>query len=136
MNANMPTILRCLNGSLLALWLLCVAEPAVPTANAGIFSDHDAACDPWYRFHRAGNPHCIAPWARTTYGPDYCGYYVGGGSPWRGDERCPHEGTWGVDYAPWWSRVRLNWWHGQRFQGGAGQYEPDGHNRPFKNGKE
>ena len=90
------------------------------------------------RLHRAGYPYCIARWARFTYGDKYCGYYVGGGATFygnrpgllRGERRYWHEGTWGMDYAPWYSRVRLQWFHGRRRQDGDGQYEPDGHNNP------
>jgi hypothetical protein len=96
-------------------------------------------CDPWARLRRAGNPQCVAPWARFTYGPKYCGYYVGGGAALygcpdhlHGEPRYPHEGTWGMDYAPWYSRVRLQWFHGTRYQGGEGQYEPEEKNNPFE----
>ena len=87
---------------------------------------------------RAGHPLQVAPWARLTYGPDYRGYMVGGGKvpidfPRRvqADGPSANEGTWGMDYAPWWSRVDLLWSHGQLYQGGTGQYEPDHNNFPF-----
>ena len=125
---------HCLAGVLAGLLLVCDFGATLSQAEAGIFGSDDAACEPWYRFHRAGNPHCVAPWACQTYGPRYCGYYVGGGAPVHGEGRCPDEGTWGLDYAPWYSRVRLNWWHG-RYQGGEGQYEPDAPNHPLRNGR-
>lgn len=95
------------------------------------------AADP---LDRVGNPQNVAPWAKLTYTPKcYSGYYVGGGAPWygpashfKGEPRYPLEGTWGVDYDPWYSRVRLQWYHGTRFQGGRGQYEPDEKNNPFE----
>ena len=91
------------------------------------------------RLRRAGCPNCIAPWAHFTYDSKYCGYFVGGGAPFyreragklHGERRYWYEGTWGVDYNPWYSRVRLQWYHGSRRQDGEGQYEPDGHNNPL-----
>ena len=86
--------------------------------------------DSWERHVRAGHPLCIAPWAQPSFGPRYWGYYVGGGAPFHGEPRyAACEGTWGWDYDPWYSRVRLRWWHG-RYQGGEGQYEPNAHNNP------
>lgn len=91
------------------------------------------------RLRRAGCPNIIARWARFTYGPKYCGYFVGGGAALygqpptklRGEPRYPFEGTWGMDYQPWYSRVRLQWFHGKRIQDGDGQYEPDELNNPL-----
>jgi hypothetical protein len=91
------------------------------------------------RLHRAGCPNCIAPWARFTYGRRYCGYFVGGGaalygksaSLLRGELRYPYEGTWGVDYNPWFTRVRLQWFHSRRRQDGEGSYEADHKNNPL-----
>jgi hypothetical protein len=84
---------------------------------------------------RAGCPQAIRPWASVTYDSNYQGYYVGGGVPpgrdgLRGELRRTHEGIWGMDYAPRFTRVALNWSHGRLFQGGIGQYEPDRLNRP------
>ncbi len=103
---------------------------------------HDAdRCPPHFyvpapdRHARAGCPQQVSKWARHTYGKKYTGYYVGGGvSPSRlysGERRYPDEGTWGMDYDPWYSRVRLLWSHGFLYQGGTGQYEPDRKNNPF-----
>ncbi|MBT4864210.1 MAG: hypothetical protein HON53_03690 [Planctomycetaceae bacterium] len=88
---------------------------------------------------RAGYPECLAPWARFTYGRPYCGYFVGGGAALygrnpthlRGERRVANEGTWGVDYNPWYSRVRLQWFHGLRRQDGEGQYKADRRNNPL-----
>ena len=76
---------------------------------------------------RAGHPHKVAPWARLSIGPRHRGYYVGGGAVSGGDGRdVRREGTWGWDYAPRWTRVRLRWSHGRRLQGGGGEYRSDG----------
>lgn len=88
---------------------------------------------------RAGSPHSIAHWARVFPDSHYRGYYVGGGAalfdspPDRvhGENRRNHEGTFGVDYAPWYSTIRLHWFHGRNHQGGEGQYESDERNNPF-----
>lgn len=90
---------------------------------------------PWERFCRAGNPHCTSRWAKPNY--DRCdhGYYVSGGAATRGrfggEYRYCNEGTWGWDYCPPWSRVRLFWWHGRKQQGSGGQFEPNHNNKPF-----
>ena len=82
------------------------------------------------QLQRAGNPHCYAPWARCQDDRRYVGYYVGGGAAFGGDRRCPHEGTWGWDYKMPWAKVNLGWFHGRRYQGGEGQYNPDTKNDP------
>ena len=100
------------------------------------FSQHGESETP---MQRAGNPQCVAPWARSFPNSNYQGYYTGGGaalfgdrpSAFRGECRYANEGTYGVDYAPSYSRVRLRWFHGRKQQGGEGQYEPDGHNNPL-----
>lgn len=80
----------------------------------------------WEQLQRAGNPQCYAPWATCEDDRHYDGYYVGGGAVFGGDRRiCRREGTWGWDYTPWWSKVRLGWFHGRRNQAGEGQYSPD-----------
>jgi hypothetical protein len=70
----------------------------------------------------------VARWARLTKGPDYIGYYVGGGAVCRGDSRSATEGTWGWDYAGrcFTRHVWLEWWHGRRYQSGSGNYKSDG----------
>ena len=85
---------------------------------------------------RAGCPLLLFKRAAFTYDDKYKGYYVGGGVPnglrkCRGELRYCDEGTWGVDYVPWYSRVASSWSHGRLYQGGTGQYEPDHKNRPF-----
>lgn len=87
---------------------------------------------------RAGCPNQIARHARVGYGKDYVVYYVGGGarSP-KGEARYVEEGTFGVDYRPivpgFRNTVALGWWHGRRWQGGGGQYEPYVPVSPFPN---
>src|SRR5262249_25055543 len=76
---------------------------------------------------RAGHPSCISRLARPSDTGAYDGYYVGGGSPCRGDGHSEDEGTWGWDYFGryWKSKVALLWSHG-RPQGGTGAYKTDG----------
>jgi hypothetical protein len=87
---------------------------------------------------RAGCPHMIARHAQVGYRKNYVVYYVGGGakSP-HGDARHCDEGTFGVDYKPivpgFRNTVALGWWHGRRWQGGTGQYEPNTLVSPFPN---
>ena len=91
---------------------------------------------------RAGFPKRISRWAQPFPTAKYRGYYVGGGaasfgSPpdaFHGEHRRHNEGTFGVDYAPWYATVRLHWFHGRKQQGGEGQYEPDEYNNPFADG--
>jgi len=82
------------------------------------------------QLQRAGNPHRFAPWARCQDDRRYVGYFIGGGAAFGGDRRCPHEGTWGWDYRMPWAKVNLGWFHGRRYQGGEGQYNPDTKNNP------
>lgn len=97
----------------------------VPPADRS--SPHDHAVKGW--------PQDIAPWARFTYGPKYEGYHVGGGKVptlfGSGRPVLQDEGTFGVDFNPWYMRVAL--WRGgpKWFQGGTGQYDPDRKNWPF-----
>jgi len=83
-------------------------------------------------FDRAGNPHCIAPWAQFSREKPDGGYYVGGSRALRGEGRGVHEGTWGSDYAPWYTRVGLRWNHGRRYQNGGGHYESDRRSNPLR----
>ncbi|HEY4233459.1 MAG TPA: hypothetical protein VGM76_08525 [Lacipirellulaceae bacterium] len=91
---------------------------------------------------RSGDLACPS---RGAIPPDNChfsGYYVGGGAgpcpclscPLRSRscERCRDQGTWGWDYvggggcvSPF---VRLGWWCPPHYQGGPGNYAPDGPN--------
>jgi len=84
------------------------------------------------RLSRAGCPQSYLPWAKCPNDRHDTGYYVGGGAAIGGEERCAQcEGTWGWDYKLPWQRVRLNWFHGARQQGGEGQYNPDRKNNPL-----
>lgn len=100
-------------------------------AHAGIFDDSGPYGTPWENFQRAGNPGCIAPWARPSNERRDVGYYVGGGVPKRGEGRYANEGTWGWDYRPPLSTVALRWTHGRRYQGGTGQYQAEAPVRTF-----
>jgi hypothetical protein len=87
---------------------------------------------------RAGCPHLISRHARVSNGNGYVAYYVGGGAhSHQGEYRTCREGTFGVDYMPivpgFRQGVVLKWWHGQRFQGGSGQYEPNAKVSPLPN---
>ena len=109
---------------------VCRAEPPGHSTHRSV---------PEHPMERAGNPLCIAPWARCFPSSKYKGYYVGGGAAmhgheataFRGEGRYVHEGTFGVDYAPWYSRVQTRWFHDRKQQGGEGQYESDRHNNPL-----
>jgi len=110
-----------------ALWLAIVsaacvtADSAEPCPHCQKTMDHHA---------RAGYPQKVAPWARPSVNPAYDGYYVGGGAPFsHGSGPCnPADGVWGWDYfgRVYSRRVALGWWHGERWQGGAGAYKTDG----------
>ena len=87
---------------------------------------------------RAGCPNQISRHARVSNGKGYVAYYVGGGAhSHKGEYRTCHEGTFGVDYMPivpgFRQGVVQKWWHGQRFQGGPGQYEPNTKVSPLPN---
>lgn len=107
--------------SIIAAAVICTVSPLAQTVYGQ--SEDDLA--------RAGCPHLIAPWARPGYGSKYLVYYVGGGSKtfYRSEGRRADEGTFGVDYMPivpgFRHSVALGWWHGRRYQGGAGEYEPN-----------
>ncbi len=94
-------------------------------------------CENANRRVRAGCPLSLSRLASISDHGRYHGYYVGGGVPARGgigfqgEPRFDNEGTWGMDYAPFYSRVASAWSHGRLFQGGIGQYEADQRNRPF-----
>ena len=75
----------------------------------------------------AGYPFCLRDHTAPSDNGHYDGYYIGGGTGrHHGDAPCPHEGTWGWDYTGIGSRVRLNWSHGRRYQGGYGRYATEG----------
>ena len=88
----------------------------------------------WERLARAGCPHLIAPWASCQDDWHYEGYYIGGGAAWgnRDFRIRRREGTWGWDYSPPWSIVKLDWFHGRRYQAGEGQYNPDVNSNPLE----
>jgi hypothetical protein len=94
------------------------------------------ACEPQtpeQRMARAGFPECISRIAHVSNERWDCGYYVGGAAcGGHGDERYPQEGTWGWDYAPWYSHVRVGWTHGRRYGGGEGQYQQNHCNKPLR----
>ncbi len=100
-------------------------------SEAGFFKKRVRYGTQWEALQRAGNPHRVARWARCSNEPNDTGYYVGGGAAYDGDPRYDSEGTWGWDYAPWYSRIKLRWFHGRRHQGGRGQYDTDRRNNPF-----
>ena len=78
---------------------------------------------------RAGNPHCVAWWAKCSVDGKYSSWFVGGGSPFaRGRCRKPTEGTWGLDYNGFFghAKVWMNYTRYNRNQGGEGAYETDG----------
>ena len=79
---------------------------------------------------RAGYPQEVSRFARPSDTGRYVGYPVGGGCafPRKGDPPGPNDGTWGWDYLGgcFQRRVILHWWHGRRYQGGAGAYETEG----------
>jgi hypothetical protein len=75
----------------------------------------------------SGAPPPVSHCAQPSDNGKYFGYYVGGGAPCHGEPRFWDEGTWGWDYCgclP--SCVFLQWYHGRRYQGGAGAYKIDG----------
>jgi hypothetical protein len=86
---------------------------------------------------RAGCPNDVSPCAKPSDTGHYVGYQVGGGAVpcccCKGETPTCDEGTWGWDYEGicWPSKIILNWWHGRRYQGGAGAYRTDGP-RPLK----
>jgi len=89
-----------------------------------------AFADPPDERHRAGFPQEIPRFAQPSDTGRYLGGMVGGGSVRlrKADGPLPEEGTWGWDYTGgiFRRRVFLNWWHGRRYQGGAGAYQTDG----------
>ena len=124
---------------LIALVLLAVVVPAATFAEDSAEANA-TACRNEMRRRRAGNPECVARYARCGYGSHYAGYYVGGGAACSGGRTClsgepryVDEGTFGMDYAPCYSRVGLSWYHGKKYQGGEGQLEQNRVNNGFPN---
>ena len=115
------------------LTLAVLAAISTPKASAQrLILRKSGSETPMQRHIRSGYLQRVAPWAQPSAGRNYAGYYVGGGVPIRGEGRYRDEGTWGWDYAPWYSAVRLLWSHGRRYQDGGGQYEPDRKNNPLR----
>jgi len=81
---------------------------------------------------RSGDTACPACWAIPTDPYRYSGYYVGGGTccPYASCPRYGDQGTWGWDYVGYCVKplVRLAWWKSPHYQGGPGNYAPDGPN--------
>ena len=119
----------CQYSVLTGITLLCVAPRPSLAQDLGVPQRTRALSG---GFDRAGNPQCIAPWAIRSRERADGSYFVGGTRALRGDGRGSQEGTWGNDYAPWYSRVSLGWNHGTRYQGGGGQYESDRINNPLR----
>jgi hypothetical protein len=82
--------------------------------------------DSWQEHRRAGFPLEISPHAQPSDTGRYDGGTVGGGAwNWRKAEPpLSNEGTWGWEYTGglFQRRVFLGWWHGRRYQSGAGAY--------------
>lgn len=105
------------------------ADDRKPRRNSGRAALQHSESPP----QRAGYPGRVAPWATTWPNRKTRGYYVGGGAalfgfpatPLYGEGRRSSEGTFGVDYMPWYSQYSQHWYHGQNQQGGEGQYEAD-----------
>ena len=121
MQMKIPELARSV--TLIGLFLL------TSSGNDARAADPLKQADAW---HRSGHPNRVAWWARPSNNHRYDGYHVGGGAAYRGDARRPHEGTWGWDHVGggWFQRrVKLDWWHGRRSQGGTGAYKSDGPRR-------
>jgi hypothetical protein len=124
-----PWMVRCVVlaaalGGLLTGGSLARAQDDCPTTTV-MPTLYDRAC-------RAGMPRCQSWWAKPSNGRWDYGYYVGGGNPcYCGDPRRCDEGTFGWDYSVPWSRTRLRWWHGRKYQAGEGNYVTHGYNHGF-----
>ena len=117
-------------------------SPASETTNAsGPICCDCPACDPPTspaytafardcidHFHRAGHPETQGKFAKPSLNKHYTFGYVGGGAAFRGEPRCPDEGTWGVDYSGILlkKKIWLPWLHGHRAPRGEGSYQTDG----------
>ncbi|HEV2973168.1 MAG TPA: hypothetical protein VGY55_24590 [Pirellulales bacterium] len=122
------TNIRPLLGAIAASCIAAIATISI-SRNSGAEGD---VCPPRRYaengYDRAGNPQEVACRARPSDSSAFSGYYVGGGAPHRGEPRYFNEGTWGWDYFGFYFQrgVQLDWWHGQRSQGGPGAYQTDG----------
>src|SRR5436190_750267 len=134
-----PSLPLLAKGKMIIALMALLLTPHVVVAEDSMPADAVSAGNDARRC-RAGNPDCTAWYAQGGYGRKYAAYYVGGGAPlcggWTpvsGEARYSCEGTFGMDYAPWYSRVNLAWYHGRKYQGGAGQYEPNRLNNGLPN---
>jgi len=84
---------------------------------------------PEHTHERAGNPLCVASYARPSVtNHDRLGY-VGGGKVIGGDCRGPRDGTFGMDYVGlgWFGKGNfLNWFHDRKLQPSPGKYNTEG----------
>ena len=107
--------------------LLMVAGLILGYGLAGFGQEQTDGGRPRQTSSRGGLNLKVAPWARPSIRGRHDGYYIGGGAAIGGEPRdVRREGTWGWDYAPRWTLVKLKWWHGRRFQDGGGEYRSDG----------
>ena len=77
---------------------------------------------------RPGYPPRVGALSAPSNTWHYGGYYVGGGTLFRGQPRYVNEGTWGWDYSgllnhKW---IVLDWSHGRRYRAGGGPYRTAG----------
>lgn len=84
---------------------------------------------------RAGLPRELGHHVEPTVTAGGTGYYVGGGASifHHAHPRRRNEGTWGWDdtgHHSFRHRVVLGWFHGRKYQGGAGSYATDGPHIP------
>ena len=81
-----------------------------------------------HTFDRAGHPEEVSKLAHPSNTPRYYGYYVGGGSPYKGGGAGPTDGTWGWDYGGLfhWLQSKVDLRFNNRYQGGTGAYKIDG----------
>lgn len=117
--------LRRLTVVSLALAAMLAASISDLSQCVAIGPAHAEYCPPHLR--APGYQPTVWKWAEPQRAWNYTGYYVGGGAPtWKGCPRPARQGTWGWDYSGsiLQRRVQLGWWN--KWQGGAGQYEPDG----------
>jgi hypothetical protein len=141
--SNQPRIVNRLHISRWGLAVLFAMMVMCETRNvaAGDYAATEASAGDQFeqRRRRAGCPDLVARCASSTYGRCYCGLYVGGGAAtirrlsFHAEPPYRDEGTFGMDYSPPWSCVNLMWYHGRKYQGGEGQYQPTRCNNPFPN---
>ena len=104
----------------LAAYPMRAAEPSTKSLYA------PAGCE---ELQRAGCPNEQSGWARVENPCRYTGYYVGGSvSSHQNMRQCCNQGTWGWDYSGRYIMrlVRLDFCCPSPYQGGPGNYKPDG----------